>query len=217
VGIFCRELIPEVKRAGLAEAVDVFCDRGAFTLAETEQIFTAALDQGLAIKAHAEQIEHTGASQLVARMGGLSADHLEQSRAEDWQALAEAQSVATLLPGATVILRKAFPDVRAMQATGVKIAIATDHNPGSSPLYSMVLAMQLATALGGMSVEAALTAGTAHAADALGRPTLGRLEVGSPADFIVVEQAHALAPFYTWGQRQIHSLYIAGEKVEAGK
>jgi imidazolonepropionase len=210
--MFCAELIPEVKRAGLAEAVDVFCDRGAFTLAETEQIFTAALDHGLAIKAHAEQIEHTGATQLVARMGGLSADHLEQSRADDWQALAAAGAVATLLPGATVILRKPFPDARTMQAAGVKIAVATDHNPGSSPLYSMVLAMQLATALGGLSVEDALIAGTAHAADALGRPTLGRLAVGSPADFVVVQQERALAPFYSWGNHQIDSLYVAGKK-----
>jgi imidazolonepropionase len=102
-----------------------------------------------------------------------------------------------------------------MQAAGVKIAVATDHNPGSSPLYSMVLAMQLATALGGLSVEDALIAGTAHAADALGRPTLGRLAVGSPADFVVVQQERALAPFYTWGTHQIDSLYVAGGKTSA--
>lgn len=212
VDMFCRELMPEVKRAGLATAVDVFCDRGAFTLDEAEQIFTAALDHGLAIKAHAEQIERTGVSQLVARLHGLSADHLEQSTIEDWQALAAGQTVATFLPGAAVILRKPFPNLRAMQTTGVKLAIATDHNPGSSPLYSMVLALQLAIALGGLSVEDALIAGTAHAADALGQPMLGRLAVGSPADFVVVRHERALAPFYTWGQAQIDSLYIAGKK-----
>lgn len=212
VEMFCRELIPEVKRAGLATAVDVFCDRGAFTLAEAEQIFMAALDYGFAIKAHAEQIERTGASQLVAKLHGLSADHLEQSTLADWQALAAAQTVATFLPGAAVILRKPFPNLRAMQATGVKLAIATDHNPGSSPLYSMVLALQLAIALGGLSVEDALIAGTAHAADALGQPTLGRLTVGSPADFVVVRHERALGPFYAWGQPQIDRLYIAGKK-----
>ncbi|MCE7985453.1 MAG: imidazolonepropionase [Caldilinea sp. CFX5] len=212
VDMFCRELIPEVKRAGLATAVDVFCDRGAFTLVEAEQIFTAALDHGLAIKAHAEQIERTGVSQLVAKLHGLSADHLEQSTVEDWQALAAAQTVATFLPGAAVILRKPFPNLRAMQATGVKLAVATDHNPGSSPLYSLVLALQLAVALGGLSVEDALIAGTAHAADALGQPTLGRLAVGAPADFVVVRHERALAPFYTWGHTQLATLYMAGEK-----
>lgn len=212
VEMFCRELIPEVKRTGLATAVDVFCDRGAFTLAEAEQIFTAALDHGLAIKAHAEQIERTGVSQLVARLHGLSADHLEQSTIEDWQALAASQTVATFLPGAAVILRKPFPNLRAMQATGVKLAIATDHNPGSSPLYSLVLALQLAIALGGLSVEDALIAGTAHAADALGQPTLGRLAVGAPADFVVVQHERSLAPFYIWGQPQVDALYIAGKK-----
>lgn len=213
VAMFCGELIPEVKRAGLATAVDVFCDRGAFTLSETEQIFSAALDHGLAIKAHAEQIEHTGVSQLVARLHGLSADHLEQSTPTDWQALAAASTVATILPGANMILRKPFPNLRAMQATGVKIAVATDHNPGSSPLYSMVLAMQLAIALGGLSVEEALIAGTAHAADALGKPTLGRLAIGSAADFVVVVGERALKPFYAWGHSQIHRLYIGGEAV----
>lgn len=212
VEMFCRELIPEVKRAGLATAVDVFCDRGAFTLAESEQIFSAALEHGLAIKAHAEQIERTGVSQLVARLHGLSADHLEQSTVADWQALAAAQTVATFLPGAAAILRKPFPNLHTMQATGVKLAIATDHNPGSSPLYSLVLALQLAIALGGLSVEDALIAGTAHAADALGQPTLGRLVVGSPADFVVVQQERALAPFYAWGQSQIDSLYLAGKR-----
>jgi len=212
VEMFCRELIPEVKRTGLATAVDVFCDRGAFTLAEAKQIFTAALDQGLAIKAHAEQIERTGVSQLVAQLHGLSADHLEQSTIEDWQALAAAKTVATFLPGAAVILRKPFLNLRAMQAAGVKLAIATDHNPGSSPLYSLVLALQLAIALGGLSVEDALIAGTAHAADALGQPTLGRLAVGTPADFVVIRHERALAPFYTWGHPQIDSLYIAGKK-----
>lgn len=214
VEMFCQELIPEVKRLGLAEAVDVFCDRGAFTLAETRRIFAAALSHGLAIKAHAEQLEHTGASKLVAEMQGLSADHLEQTTPEDWQALAQAGVVGTILPGATVILRKPFPDLKAMQAAGLSLAIATDHNPGSSPVYSMLLCMQLSIALGGLSVEDALIAGTAQAADALGREKLGRLEVGSPADFIVLQTEHALEPFYRWGQNLIREVYVAAYCVD---
>ncbi len=214
--MFTRELLPEVVRLGLAEAVDVFCDRGAFTLAETRRIFEAALEHGLAIKAHAEQLSSSGATRLVAELGGLSADHLEQAGPEDWRALATAGTVGTLLPGASVILKKPMPDARGMWDAGVKVAVASDHNPGSSPLYGLILAMQLAMALGNLSVEEALIAATAHTADALGRPRLGRLELGSEADLIVVDAAEALTPLYHWGHNGLHSVYVAGEQVLAG-
>ena len=209
VTMFCQDLIPEVKRQGLAEAVDVFCDRGAFTVDETRQIFEAALAHGLNIKAHAEQLEHTGATKLVAEMGGLSADHLEGCTPEDWAALAESGTVGTVLPGATVILKKPFPDCRAAINAGVKLAVATDFNPGSSPMNSLFLAMQLAMALGGLSLREALAAGTKHAADALGRGDLGRLESGCVADFIVVDHANPRYPLYTWGYAAIRRVYIA--------
>ena len=210
VTMFCQDLIPEVKRQGLAEAVDVFCDRGAFTVGETRRIFEAALAHGFKIKAHAEQLEHTGATKLVAEMGGLSADHLEQCTPEDWAALAESGTVGTVLPGATVILKKPFPDCRAAVDAGVKLAVATDFNPGSSPMNSLFLAMQLAMALGGMSLREALAAGTKHAADALGRGDLGRLESGCAADFIVVDHANPRYPLYTWGHAAIRHVYTAG-------
>ncbi len=210
VAMFCRDLIPEVKRQDLAEAVDVFCDRGAFTVAETRQIFEAALAHGLKLKAHAEQLEHTGATKLVAEMGGLSADHLERCTREDWTALAASGTVGTLLPGATVILKKPFPDGRAAVDAGVKLAVATDFNPGSSPLNSMFLALQLAMALGGLSLQEALTAGTKHAADALGRRDLGRLEPGCAADFIVLNHADPRHGLYTWGHADVADVYVAG-------
>ncbi len=215
IDMFCDELIPEVKGAGLASAVDVFCDVGAFTLAESRQILEAALKHQLQIKAHAEQLEHRGAAQLVAELQGLSADHLEQSTTADWQALAAAGTIGTALPGATIILQKPFPPLRAMWDAGVKVAIATDHNPGSSPMYSLLLCLQLGTALGGLSVEESLLCGTAHSADALGEPRLGRLEVGSPADFIVVDSHWALEPFYHWGRSLLQEVYIAGRCVYA--
>ena len=213
VAAFTSELIPEVAQTGLARAVDVFCDVGAYTLDETRRIFEAARASGLQVKAHAEQLSHSGATALVAEFGGLSADHLEQAGEEDWQALASAGTVGTLLPGATVVLKKRFPDARAMWDMGVKVAVATDHNPGSSPFYSLFLAMQLATALGGLSVEEALVAGTAHTADALDLPGLGRLEKGSAADFIVTSTAHATSPLYTWGTTELESVYMGGETV----
>jgi imidazolonepropionase len=213
LAMFTRELLPEVARQGLAEAVDVFCDRGAFTLTETRCILEAALEHGSKVKAHAEQLSRTGAARLVAELGGLSADHLEVAAPEDWAALAASGTVGTVLPGAALILRKPFPDARAMWDRGVKVAVATDHNPGSSPLYSLLLALQLATALGGLTLEEALSAGTAHAADALGQGTWGRLRTGSPADFLVVDAPEALQPLYSWGHAPLHGVYIGGALV----
>jgi len=216
VAMFCRELIPEVKRQGLAEAVDVFCDRGAFTLSETRQIFEAASVHNLEIKVHAEQLEHTGATRLVAEMNGLSADHLEQCGSEDWTALAASGTVGTVLPGATVILKKPFPDCRAAVDAGVKLAVATDFNPGSSPMNSMFLALQLAMALGNLSLQEALTAGTKHTADALGRADLGRLEPGCAADFIVINHTDPRYGLYIWGHVDIGQVYCAGIKMLEG-
>lgn len=210
VEMFCQDLIPEVAHERLATAVDVFCDRGAFTLEETRRLFEAARTNGLAFKVHAEQLTHTGATRLAAEMGALSADHLEQTTPEDWRALAASSTVATLLPGATVVLRKHLPDVRGMLDAGVKIAIATDHNPGSSPFYSLPLCLQLGIALGGMSAEEALAAGTAHAADALALPDRGRLTPGAAADFLVVDSPHALAPLYQWGKPAVTEVFVGG-------
>lgn len=213
VQVVTDQLIPEVAAQGLAEAVDVFCDRGGFTVEETRRILECALMHGMRIKVHAEQFERTGAARLVAELGGLSADHLEVSTPEDWRILAQRGTVAVLLPGAAVVLRKPVPNARAMWDAGVTVAVATDHNPGSSPLCSLPLALQLAVALGGLTVEEALVAGTANAGRALGRPDLGRLEPGTPADFVVVDSHDGLEPFYWWGKTPIHSVYVGGVRV----
>lgn len=210
VEMFCTELIPEVASRGLAEAVDVFSDQGAFGLAETRRILEAALENRLKIKVHSEQIAHTGATKLAAELGALSADHLEQSTPDDWEALAKSGTVGAVLPGAAVVLRKPFPDARAMWDAGVKVSIASDHNPGSSPVYSPWLSMQMTIALGRLSAEEALIAHTAHAADALGRGDLGRLEVGSPADFVVMDSEYGLEALYRWGDSPVDAVYIAG-------
>jgi imidazolonepropionase len=214
---FTHEIIPAVAapsaQARLAEAVDVFSDPGGFTLSETRTILEAAVVHGLRLKLHAEQIARTGAARLAAEMRALSADHLECATAEDWRDLAEAGTVGTLLPGASVVLRKPHPNARAMWDAGVKVAVATDHNPGSSPLYSHPLALQLAVALGGLSVEEALVAGTAHTADALARPDLGRLAPGCRADFVVMDSSRALNVLYRWGANAVRDVYIGGQLV----
>ncbi|MCB9397755.1 MAG: imidazolonepropionase [Acidobacteria bacterium] len=212
--MFCRQLMPEVKRQGLAQAVDVFCDAGAFTVAETRQILTCAQNLGFKIKVHAEQLTWTGASALVAELKGLSADHLEQTGPEDWAVMQAAGTVGTLLPGAAYILKKPFPPARKMWDAGLKLAIATDLNPGSSPMPSLFLALQMAMIQGGLSAEEAFLAGTVHAADALGLDDAGRLEVGSRADFLVVDHHDPYWPLYYWGAPHLHAVYLAGQLQE---
>lgn len=205
-----NDLIPEVAEEGLAEAVDVFCDRGAYTIAEAQRILETGQSHGLDVKIHAEQLAHTGATQLICELGGLSADHLEKATEDDWHALAESRTVGTILPGAALLLAQQLPDARAMWDAGVTVAVATDHNPGSSPFYSLPLALQLTAALGGLTVEEALIAGTAHTADALGNANLGRLEKGAHADFLVMEGPNALEPFYRWGESPVRDVYVGG-------
>lgn len=213
VETFVTETVPEAARLRLADAVDVFCDRQAFTIDESRRILEAGIEHGLKVKAHAEQLSHTGAARLVAELGGLSADHLERATAEDLTALAEAGTVATLLPGAAVLLGMPIPPAELTRPSGVKVAFASDHNPGSSPLYGLLPALQLATALGRYTVEEALIGGTAHAADALGQPTWGRLEPGSLADYLVIDGPEAMLPLYSWGHSRLHEMVIGGHSV----
>lgn len=210
---FVSETLPEVVRLGLADAIDVFCDRGAFTLSETRRLLEAGAEAGLQLKVHAEQLVNTGAAQLLAELNGASADHLEVATEADFAALAAAGSVATLLPGAAVMLKKRIPPAATLRAAGVTVALASDHNPGSSPLFGLLPALQLASALAGFTVEEALVAGTANAADALRRPAWGRIAAGSVADFLVVAGAEALLPLYSWGDPQLAAVVIGGQTV----
>ncbi|HET8986400.1 MAG TPA: amidohydrolase family protein, partial [Trueperaceae bacterium] len=203
----------EAARLGLADAIDVFCDRGAFSVAEARRVLEPGASLGLKLKVHAEQLSHSGAALLLAELGGLSADHLEVATSADFEALAAAGSVATILPGAAVVLKKRVPDAAHIRQTGVKVAMASDHNPGSSPLYGLLPALQLATALAGFTVEETLVAGTATAADALGQRSWGRLEPGSVADYLVVDGPDALLPLYSWGDPQLHDVVIGGTSV----
>lgn len=210
---FITETIPTAAETGLATALDVFCDEGAFTISETRELLQAGAEHGLQLKLHAEQLAHTGASELIAEFGGLSADHLELSTKTDWEALAEAGTVATILPGAAALLHAPIPTMADLQASGVHVAIASDHNPGSSPLYGLLPALQLAIVNAGFSASAALTAGTAGTARALGQNTIGELRAGAHADFVVVAGPEAITPLYTWGVPSIHEVYIAGNAV----
>ncbi|HAK56586.1 MAG TPA: imidazolonepropionase [Acidobacteria bacterium] len=182
----CRQMLPAVIEAGLAEAVDVFCERIAFTPAQTATVFEAARAAALAVKLHADQLSDSNGAALAARYGALSADHLEYASVEGIQAMAEAGTTAVLLPAASYFTHAdRFPPIARFRSAGVPMALATDCNPGSAPATSLVLMLNLACTLFRMTPEEALAGVTRHAARALGLSDRGTLEIGQRADLAV--------------------------------
>jgi imidazolonepropionase len=180
------EWIPRIAADQLAEAVDVFCERIAFTPEETDRIFTVATANGLHCKLHADQLSNTGGAALAAKHRALSADHLEHTDEAGVQAMAAAGTVAVMLPGAFYFLRETVaPPVALFRKHGVPMAVATDCNPGSSPLTSILLAMNMAATLFRLTVEECLTGVTRVAAQALGLNDRGTLEAGKWCDLAV--------------------------------
>lgn len=183
VSLVCDEMIPAAAAEGLADAVDVFCEGIGFSPVQCERIFQAAQAHGLALKAHAEQLSNLGGSALAARHGALSADHVEYLDEAGVRAMAEAGTVAVLLPGAFHCLRETqLPPIALLRQYGVPMAVASDANPGTSPICMPGLLANLACSLFRLTPREALAGMTAHAARALGLPELGRIAVGAPAD-----------------------------------
>ena len=178
------ELIPAVARLGLATSVDAFCEGIAFSLAETERVFEAAARHNLRVKLHAEQLSNRGGARLAAQYDALSADHLEHIDEDGVAAMAAAGTVAVLLPGAFYALQETRkPPIDLLRAYGVRMAVATDCNPGTSPLLSPQLAMNMAATLFGLTPEEALAGMTVHAAAALGmEDDVGTIAPGKSAD-----------------------------------
>ncbi len=174
----CTTVLPAV--VGLADAVDVFCDQVAFTAEQSGRVLVAARALGLPVKLHADQLTDFGGAALAARFGALSADHLEHVSADGVSALAASGTVAVLLPGAAYVLAETSrPPVASLRAAGVPMAVATDANPGTSPLLSLPLAMHFACRLFGLTPGEALAGATCHAARALGLE--GEVGVLTPA------------------------------------
>ena len=182
----CNEMLPTLAAEGLVDAVDAFCEYLAFSTEQVERVFKVAQRLGLPVKLHAEQLSSLHGSSLAARYQALSADHLEFMTEEDAIAMAAAGTVAVLLPGAFYFLRETqLPPMDALRKHGVKIAIASDLNPGTSPALSVRLMLNMACTLFRMTPEEALAGATQHAATALGLgDTHGSLEVGKVADFV---------------------------------
>ena len=215
IDLVIDEMIPAVAAGGLAQAVDVFCERIAFTPAQTERVFAAAQRHGLEVKLHAEQLSDSKGAVMAARFGALSADHLEHLKADGAAAMAEAGTVAVLLPGAFYFLKETQkPPVDLLRRQGVPMALSTDCNPGTSPTTSPLLMMNMACVNFGLTPAEALAGFTVNAARALGmQDRWGTLEVGKPADFAVwdIEEPAELA--YRMGGNPCRMTVKAGEIV----
>jgi imidazolonepropionase len=182
----CTSILPAIAREGLADAVDAFCERIAFSPAETRRVFERARELGLPVKLHADQLSDLGGAALAASFGARSAEHLEHASDEGVRAMAQSGSVAVLLPGAYYALRETkLPPIAKFREAGVPIAIATDLNPGTSPLLSLRLAMSMACTLFRLTPEESLRGATVNAARALGFEDRGVLAPGRRADLVV--------------------------------
>ncbi|MGQ0566253.1 MAG: imidazolonepropionase [Gemmobacter sp.] len=208
--------IPSLQAAhaeGLVDAVDAFCETIAFTPAEVERLFRAARALDLPVKLHAEQLSDQGGAALAARFGALSADHLEYLSPDGIAAMAAAGTVAVILPGAFYTLRETqSPPVAALRAAGVPMAVATDCNPGSSPITSLPLAMNMACTLFRMTPLEALQGVTVHAARALGMADRGRIAPGQRADLCIWDAQHPAELSYRIGTDRPTKIIINGGK-----
>lgn len=197
----CEEMLPTLAAEGLVDAVDAFCERIAFTREETRAVFTRAREVGLPVKLHAEQISDMGGAALAAEFGALSADHLEHVSEEGTAAMAKAGTVAVLLPGAFYFLREEkLPPIDGFRNAGVAMAVATDCNPGTSPMTSLLLAMNMACVKFRLTPEEALAGATRYAAQALGLAhDRGTLSVGKRADLVLWNISHPAELSYRAG------------------
>jgi imidazolonepropionase len=199
--------------APLARWCDVFCDRGAFDETQARRVLTAGRDRGLGLRVHANQLEHGPGARLAAEMGAASADHLTHLTPADREALAAAGVVATLLPVAELSTRSPWPDARALLDAGVRVALATDCNPGTSFSTSMPLVVALAVTMMGMTPEEAVWSATAGGAAALRRDDVGRIANGARADLLVLDAPSAVHLAYRPGVPLVRTVIRAGEVV----
>jgi imidazolonepropionase len=211
----CTELIPAVARRKLATAVDIFVEKEAWHVDEATLVLQSARRHGLAIKLHTEQFQRVGGLELGVRMGALSVDHLEACGPDQLAMLAASSTIATILPGVSLHLGIPAAPGRRLVDSGAAVAVGTDLNPGSSPLFSTAAALALAVRLNGLTAQEALVAGTINAACALGLADAGRLEAGLQADFLVLEGSDWRELVYSLGGNPVREVWIRGERLQA--
>jgi imidazolonepropionase len=209
----CMEWLRELNGLGLVDAVDAFCEGIGFSPAQLRPLLELSRSLGLPVKLHADQLSDLDGAALVAEFGGLSADHLEYSNETAVAAMAAAGTVATLLPGAFHVLRETrLPPIDALRAHGVAMAVATDLNPGTSPLQSLRLAMSLACTHFRITPAEALRGATTHAARALGLADRGQLRVGLRADLAIWTIDHPSELSYWLGGDPLQQLLVGGQE-----
>ncbi|MBB4039422.1 imidazolonepropionase [Microvirga flocculans] len=209
----CSEMLPALAREGLADAVDAFCEGIAFSAEQTARVFAAAKSHGLGVKLHADQLSNLHGAKLAADHGALSADHLEYTDEEGAAAMAKAGTVAVLLPGAFYTLRETqLPPIAAFRKHGTPMALATDCNPGTSPLTSLLLTMNMSATLFRLTVEECLAGVTREAARALGRlDEIGTLEPGKSCDLAIWNIERPAELVYRIGFNPLHSRVWRGQ------
>jgi imidazolonepropionase len=205
-------MLPAAADAKLADAVDAFCERIAFTTAQTARVFDAAKKHRLPVKLHADQLSDQGGGRLAAEYRGLSADHLEYASAESVRAMAESGTAAVVLPGAFYFLRETrLPPIASLRQHGIPIAIATDCNPGTSPCTSLLLILNMACTLFALTPAEALAGVTRNAAKALGiESEVGRLALGQRANFALWEIARPAELAYAFGANPCVARVVRG-------
>jgi imidazolonepropionase len=212
IDFICTTVLPRVTAEQLADAVDVFCESIAFTAHETQRVFKTASILGLPVKVHADQLTDSGGAQVAADYGALSADHLEYASDAGLVAMAKAGTVAVVLPGAYYFLRETRkPPIERMRALGVPMALATDANPGTSPVSSLTTIMNMACVLFALTPAEALTATTRHAARALGLADRGELSVGRRCDLALWDIVSPSELCYWLGRTLCAGIVVAGK------
>ena len=211
IDTICIPTLHDANNEGLVDSVDAFCENIAFDVDQVERVFQSAKKMGLPVKVHSEQLSHMGGTKLAADYGALSADHMEYANAQDAKALSIAGTVAVLLPGAFYTLRETqLPPLLDLRNEKVPIAIATDCNPGSSPLTSILLTMNMACTLFQMTPQETLAGVTKNAAKALGKKDSGTIEIGNRADLCIWDVKHPAELSYRIGFNPLHRRIFGG-------
>lgn len=215
IDFVCRTMLPAAAAEGLVDAVDAFCERIAFSPEQTARVFEAARALDIPVKLHADQLGDSGGGALVSRFGGLSADHVEYTSEDSVRAMAASGTAAVLLPGAFLCLRETrLPPIDGFRRLGVPMAVATDANPGTSPLLSLRLAMALACIQFRLTPEESLRGATVNAARALGLADRGRLAPGLRADLALWNASDPAELSYWLGGDLLRALYVGGRRVD---